>query len=411
MTRLRLVLLLARWEFMRTFRWRDLLISLAISLGLIAVLGVAGRLVAATKARVQPMRLAVAGEAPFELPPATSDFEWIGHGPTAEADLDRLLSAGTLDGYLRFDSDAQGAIVGATDGARLDALRAALSAARRDARIRAHGLDERSLDDILMPFKLERRTVVAASDGAHQPGASTRSHLSARVAKIVAVALVVVMFIGIMSGTSHLFVGITSEKQSRVTEQIVAATPPQMWIDGKILGAAARSMLSLALLVVQCLLGVAVWAVLVKPGSISLLNAIEPGQVLAFALLALLGFSLWFCFFAAVAATINDPNTSSRGAFILLPVVAALFAVPIYLNPTGWLSIGLGLLPVTSPMALPMRMILADVAWWELPVAALALVGAIWMARRGAGKVFALGIMMHGKEPSWRDMVRAFRAG
>ncbi len=417
MTRLRLLLLLTRWEFMRYFRWRDLLLSIGVSVGLILGIAVVGKLLKGAAARAEPMQLAVVGEPPFALPAATRDFAWVkvggevGEGaPATIADLDDAMETGRLDAYLEFESHERGTIVCESDGAWLDALRAALTNARREARIRAHGLDTGALDDILMPFSLDRVHATASAEP-DEPDAAARRHDPSKAEKILAIAFMVIMFMGIMTGTSYLFMGITSEKQARVTEQIVAATPPQMWIDGKILGAAARSSLSLGLIAAQCLLGVVVWLVFVASEPSSLSGLFDFRLVPVFALLAVLGFALWFCFFAALAATINDPNTSYRGVFLLLPILSGVLAFPVYLNPTGPLALVLGLVPITSPVALPMRMVLAGVAWWEVPVAVVALVGAIRLTRRGAGKVFALGIMMHGKEPSWRDMWRAFRAG
>jgi hypothetical protein len=50
--------------------------------------------------------------------------------------------------------------------------------------------------------------------------------------------------------------------------------------------------------------------------------------------MALLVFLLWFSFFAAVAATINDPQTSARGAFRLLPSLPLSFAFAALKNRT-----------------------------------------------------------------------------
>ena len=92
-----------------------------------------------------------------------------------------------------------------------------------------------------------------------------------------------------------------------------------------------------------------------------------------------------------------------------MPFLSIILAVPVYLNPVGPVAVVLGIVPITSPVALPMRMVLADVAWWEIVSAVIALIISIWFIRRAAGRVFALGIMMHGKEPTWREMAGAMR--
>ena len=48
--------------------------------------------------------------------------------------------------------------------------------------------------------------------------------------------LVGLMMLGVFTGIAYQFIVITGEKQLRVTEQVVSAITPQMWIDGKILG-------------------------------------------------------------------------------------------------------------------------------------------------------------------------------
>ena len=53
-----------------------------------------------------------------------------------------------------------------------------------------------------------------------------------------------------------------------------------------------------------------------------------------------------------------------------------------------------------------MRLLLADVAPWEVPLALVLLLLTIWLLRRAAGKIFATGILMYGKEPSLREIWR-----
>ena len=63
-----------------------------------------------------------------------------------------------------------------------------------------------------------------------------------------------------------------------------------------------------------------------------------------------------------------------------------------------------------SGAVLPVRMLMTSVPWWEQVLAVLLLAGASWTFRLAAGKIFALGILLHGKEPKWGEIWRWARA-
>lgn len=135
----------------------------------------------------------------------------------------------------------------------------------------------------------------------------------------------------------------------------------------------------------------------------------EPGLWIGLSLVAMGGFLMWNTFFGLVAATTDDPNTSARGSFIMLPVLPLAIAFLGLERPDTLLMRVLSILPPTSPTVLTLRLVLTEVPWWEVALALALLGAAIWLLRRAAGKVFGLAILMYGKEPSWRETLRWIR--
>ena len=114
----------------------------------------------------------------------------------------------------------------------------------------------------------------------------------------------------------------------------------------------------------------------------------------------------WNCFFAAVSSIINDPNTSAKSSLLflpMLPIAAGFLAIP---QPDGNAMRVLSVLPGTSSTAMPIRLFLGEVAWWEIAASLLFLFVGIYILRLAAGRIFAAGIMLYGKEPSWLDVIR-----
>jgi ABC-2 type transport system permease protein len=139
------------------------------------------------------------------------------------------------------------------------------------------------------------------------------------------------------------------------------------------------------------------------------MGSADPAAILWIVLFALLGFIFWISLFAAIAATIDDPNTSTRGPLMFLP---AFFAVPAFLiglNPDSTFARILGILPLTSSTVMSARVTLTDVPVWELLLSAALLAGGSLLARRIAGKVVAVAMLMYGKEPSWGEIRRWVR--
>ena len=54
--------------------------------------------------------------------------------------------------------------------------------------------------------------------------------------KLVSAGLLFLLALGVFSGFGFMFTAITTEKQNRVTEQLLTLLTPQQWMDGKILG-------------------------------------------------------------------------------------------------------------------------------------------------------------------------------
>lgn len=110
-----------------------------------------------------------------------------------------------------------------------------------------------------------------------------------------------------------------------------------------------------------------------------------------------------------MTATINDPNSSSRGVWLFLPLLPTGLVAPAIKDPDNGALAILSLVPGTSSIVLPARMVLTDVAWWEPFAAILLLLAACALLRRAAGKIFAVGMLMYGKEPTWREVWRWVR--
>jgi ABC-2 type transport system permease protein len=386
MSHLRHCLIVAGWEFRRYFKWKDQIIGLIFFLGISGVwYGVAKVL----QGRGRTITVAVV-DMNLQAPPS-GRLEFVSAPPTDSARIEGL-RAGDLDGVLSRGRDGTFDLLVEQDPRYQAELQALLNAISQGERLGASGLSPQDLAAINAPAPLD----VRFTDPTRQQTGTAE--------KIIAGVLIGVMLISVFTSMAYLMTGIAGEKQLRVTESVVSAISPQAWIDGKVIGLTAYSLTGIVNLALGGLV-VGISAKLATDFAIPKI-AIRPGIVLVIAVVAILGMILWNCFFAAVAATIDDPNTSTRSSMLMLPAIPVGLAVVVFRDPDSLLSHLLAVFPLTSAPALPARMVLSNPGIVEILASLLLLIGAIWLTRRVAGRIFEVGMLLYGKEPSWREIAR-----
>ncbi len=386
------VLTVARWEFFRFFKWRDQLIGI-LSLLATSIIGFAvvkfarsgNDVVLAVVGLSEPLNLAEKSR--IQLKPSSESID----------ELRTKIEDRSLDGILVVAESSSSVgeleveLIVRQQPSWIAELQGALNELRKSRAIAQASIQPEQLQQILAPQTIKITTTL-----------QNRVSLSDRIVAIgMGSFMVVVSFLGL----SFFMVGVTGEKQQRITEQIVSAISAQSWIDGKLIGLTAASFASVGTLLVGSLLiyGV-VWLAgygIEMPDSLTRWDLLP---LLAFLFLG--GAVFWNCFYAAVSSIINDPNTSAKSGLLfvpMLPIAAGFMAIP---QPDGNAMRVLSVLPGTSSTAMPIRLLLGDVAWWEIAVCLLLLVGGIMILRLAAGRIFAAGTMLYGKEPTWIDVLR-----
>ena len=224
--------------------------------------------------------------------------------------------------------------------------------------------------------------------------------------KMVSGGLLILMAIGVFSGFGFMFTAITTEKQQRVTEQLLTLISAKEWIEGKILGISLfclKSMITTGLF-----LYLMIQAVSLTKGKGMFVLPITSLDLASALLFVSLGLLLINSFMAGFAATIDDPNHSSRSIIMFLPTVPLGVVFSAMDNAEGTLMHILSLFPLTSFAAMPMRMASVTVPWWEWFLSLTLLIATLLWLKNAAYRVFELGIRMYGKEPEWPLLMKTF---
>jgi ABC-2 type transport system permease protein len=396
MTPMRHALLVAGWEFRRYFKWRDQVIGFVVSLAIAAAAYAAGRV--ATSSGGRTMTVGIDGVEPAVLSALLAPDARLRIVPAPAAPLrEAALRDGDLHGILIRRAEGAFELQVDKDPRYLPALRALVNDLVRRERLSSLGVNMVELQKALAPADLQVQFL------------DPERGRTGRGEQLVAAISIGFVMIALFTGMALLLTGITGEKQLRVTESIVSIVPPQAWIDGKIVGIGAYALVSMVGMIVSGLIvtfaAQAAWQFTVPSA------AVRPGIAVLLIVFSMLGLLLWNAFFAAFAATIDDPNTSARSSFMFVPVIFVGVACwTVLRDPDSTASRVLALFPLTSAAALPVRAILSNVGAVEIVTAIALLVGAIWLSRRAAGRIFEVGMLMYGKEPRLREMMRWLRA-
>lgn len=205
---------------------------------------------------------------------------------------------------------------------------------------------------------------------------------------------------------------VIEEKTSRVAEVVMSSVPTDTLLAGKVLGVGAVGLTQQILWVATTYILLKLRAPLMEKLGAPMMTFSLPEISLGAAILLLLFFVLGFIFYsslyAAVGSAVNSEQEARQAAtpLMIMIVFAGVFIQPVLLNPTGTIARVLSLVPITSPIIMPIRMAVTGVPPLELAASivflALGCVAALWLASR----IYRVGLLMYGKRPTMREMAR-----
>ena len=209
--------------------------------------------------------------------------------------------------------------------------------------------------------------------------------------------------------------GVMEEKTTRVAEVVVASVPTDTLLAGKVLGGGAVG-ITQQLIWVLCGLGLyVVREPIFKALGVDQLPFSMPSVSLAFVgivmLFYILGFLFYASLFAAVGAMVSNQEDAQQASMpvMVLLVFSVIFMQPMLLAPQGNFARLLSIFPSSAPILMPLRMSMVQVPWYEvvgsIASVAVACLLSIWVSAR----IYRVGLLMYGKRPSIRELVRWVR--
>ena len=130
-------------------------------------------------------------------------------------------------------------------------------------------------------------------------------------------------------------------------------------------------------------------------------------MVLRFILYFIGGYLLFASIFAAIGASINEQADSQQ---FMMPIII-LFIFALYAgmfsieNPDGPLAVWCSLIPLTSPVVMMVRLPF-DVPMWQIVLSLALLYGTALLIVWLSAKIYRVGILMYGKKPSFKEMMK-----
>ncbi|WHT48605.1 ABC transporter permease [Sporosarcina thermotolerans] len=198
-----------------------------------------------------------------------------------------------------------------------------------------------------------------------------------------------------------IFTSASQEKKEKVAEVILFSVTPGELMQGKIIGYFVLGMTQVA---VWLAIGLPVF---VWKSELPIIEYLFVPQLLLLVLFAIAGYLLFAAIFVAIGATVEDMTTTGnfQGIVMMLPFLPLVFIGPIFGDPSGIIAKVGSFIPFTSPAVWIMRLSLVEEwPWMEISISVVILLATVWLMMKAAGKVFEIGMLMHGKNATPKEI-------
>ena len=272
---------------------------------------------------------------------------------------------------------------------------------------------DQMLQDVATPILLN--TFENNGTGNEEEMESTSSGIN----YILGILLGMMLYMIIIVYGQMVLTSVVEEKSSRVIDVMVTSCTPFQLMMGKILGIASVALTQIA-----------IWAVLIIAASKFLIPSIFSADVVAssdmmmqgvigtlgdtgyiaqlfvyLALFILGGFLLYASLYAAAGSAVDSVQDGQQfNTIIMMPIILSIIVMmTVFNDPNSPIAFWASVVPFTSPIVMIAR-IPFGIPTWEIVTSIVVLYLSFLLTTWLAAKIYRIGIFMHGKRPSWREL-------
>lgn len=220
---------------------------------------------------------------------------------------------------------------------------------------------------------------------------------------------------------SQVMMGVMEEKTNRIAEVIVSSVKPFQLMLGKIIGIGLVALTQFFIWVL-CMfliynftssLGNGVTANNIIGGVQAIFTSIDVPLILGcFAFYLLGGFFFYSSLYAAIGSAVNEDMREAQSLSfpITMIVILSIVLLPgVIKDPSSPLAVWGSIIPFSSPIFMMARIpfgVPGTVPWWQLGLSMVSLIIGFIFTTWFAGKIYRTGILMYGKKPTWKEMIK-----
>ena len=220
----------------------------------------------------------------------------------------------------------------------------------------------------------------------------------------------ILLLLAIFTSSGYLLQGLGEEKENRVMEILLSSISPRQLLAGKVLGLGAAGLVQIV-----------VWLIsanfLLRMASASWGNVLGSLQITPeFLLLGIVYFILGYLLMAILMAGVGSISPTARegqqmSVIFIMPVIIPIYFITLIMENSDSVAVRiLTFIPLTAPITVMVRSGLSVIPLWELAVSIGILILSVWGLFVLTTKLFRTYLLMYGKRPDMKEIVRSFKA-
>ncbi|MDQ1353262.1 MAG: transporter permease [Acidobacteriota bacterium] len=266
-------------------------------------------------------------------------------------------------------------------------------------------LSEKILRERDIDLKIVAEAIRDVNLGTFKVKKEGTTRVSSGMEYMMSIFMMTILFSIIMAYGQLIMRGVIEEKNSRIVEVLISSTDTQTLFYGKIIGIGLAGLTQ-----------VGIWmllAVYFMRGSLfgidkSVLQFLTPELAIYFVIFFVIGYFMFSIMFSIVGASVNTDQEAQQFAAPLtyLLIIPFIVGVMVTQNPNTPMVVLASLFPLFTPTLMFMRITIAVPAFSQILLSIiLSIAFTMFLAWLGA-KIFRVGILMYGKKPSVKEIMR-----